>query len=100
MPRLTAPAARTYAVPTPEHSPLWWIRWVPAALLLCALLYLTYVVGQAAIIPVLASFAIAYVVNPIVEFFEARGLSRAWASFAALAVVTLAILLFLWFVIP
>ncbi len=100
MPRLTAAAARPLAVKLEERSPVWWLRWVPAALLTAIILYITYVVGQVAIIPVLASFAIAYVVNPIVEWFQTRGLSRALAAAAALIFVGVAIVLFLWFVIP
>ena len=100
MPRLTPPAARPTRFRIEERTPLWWLRWVPAALLAAAILYLVYIVGRVAIIPVLASFGIAYVLNPIVEAFQKRGLSRALASFTALVVVATAIVLFLWFVIP
>lgn len=100
MPRLTSSAARPYSVKTEERTPIWWLRWVPAALLTAVLLYLLYIIGGVALIPVLASFSIAYVVNPIVEWFQRRGLSRKGAAFAALAAVALAVTLFLWFVIP
>jgi predicted PurR-regulated permease PerM len=100
MPRLVAPASRPMSVPVDDRSPLWWFRWVPAALLTLLVLYLGYYVGRVAIIPVLASFAIAYVVNPIVEWFEARGLARAVAALLTLALVTVGMALFLWFVIP
>ena len=73
---------------------------MPAALLTLLILYLGYYVGRVAIIPVLASFAIAYVVNPIVEWFEARGLAKAVAALLTLALVTVGMALFLWFVIP
>ncbi|MBC7924080.1 MAG: AI-2E family transporter [Bryobacteraceae bacterium] len=100
MANLAAPASRPVVAQVFELSPLWWLRWIPATLLTAAILYLTYVVGQVAIIPVLASFAIAYVVNPIVEWFEARGLTRPVAALIALLSVFSLILLFLWFVIP
>src|SRR5436305_14945924 len=100
MPRLLAPASRPLSVRVEDRSPLWWFRWVPAALLTLLVLYLGYYVGRVAIIPVLASFAIAYVVNPIVEWFEARGLARAVAALLTLALVTVGMALFLWFVIP
>jgi predicted PurR-regulated permease PerM len=83
-----------------ERPPFWWLRWVPASVLTVASLYLFYVVGKVAIVPVLASFAIAYVINPVVEGFETRGLNRPLAALAAITVVTLAIAGFLWFVIP
>ena len=62
--------------------------------------YLGYYFGRVAIIPVLASFGIAYVVNPIVEWFETRGVARAVAALLTLALVTVGMGLFLWFVIP
>ena len=59
-----------------------------------------YVVGRVAIVPVLASLALAYVLNPIVESFEARGFSRIMSSVIALLLVGSGITLFVWFVIP
>lgn len=100
MPRLVAAASRPLSVRDDDRTPLWWLRWVPAALVTFVILYVGYVVGRVAIIPVLASFAIAYVVNPIVDGIQARGLSRPMAALAAIAVVALGIALFLWFVIP
>jgi predicted PurR-regulated permease PerM len=49
---------------------------------------------------VLASFAIAYILNPLVYQIERLGLSRSLAAFTALLMVTLAIAGFLTFVIP
>src|SRR6187402_770097 len=103
MPRLaTAPQPRTLKQ-TPgegERPPFWWIRWVPTALFCAVVLYLAYVIGRVAVVPVLASAALAYVLNPIVEIFEKRGFSRLWAALLALLVVTVAVAGFLWFVIP
>src|SRR6185436_12749516 len=84
----------------PERSPFWWLRWVPAVLLIVLTLDLLYIVGSVAIVPVLASFAFAYILNPLVSYLEKRGLSRALASFAALISVILAAMGFLTFVIP
>jgi predicted PurR-regulated permease PerM len=99
MPRLTAPA-RAIPVAVEERPPFWWLRWVPAFVLTVATLWFFYVIGRVAIVPVLASFAIAYVVNPVVESFERRGFSRPIAALAAIVVVSLALAGFLWFVIP
>ena len=98
MPVLTAPPR--VSVKIEERPPFWWLRWVPAFLTALAILYLVYIVGRVAIVPVLASFAIAYVINPIVEGFEARGFSRAVGALAAIFLVTFFVVLFLWFVIP
>lgn len=86
--------------PPEERSPFWWLRWVPTVVLSILILYFLYVVGRVAIIPVLASFALAYLLNPIVHQGEKRGLSRTMAAIVAILVVTLVIGAFLAFVIP
>jgi predicted PurR-regulated permease PerM len=82
------------------RSPFWWLRWVPAVVLTVLLLQLLYVAGRVAIVPVLASFALAYLLNPLVERFETRGLSRTVASIVALLIVGLTGFVVLVFVIP
>jgi predicted PurR-regulated permease PerM len=73
---------------------------VPTALLVAVLTYLFYIIGRVAIVPVLASLALAYVLNPVVEVFERRGFSRIISASLALLLVTACVLLFIWFVIP
>ena len=51
-------------------------------------------------VPVLASFALAYLLNPVVSQGEKLGLSRPIATALALLLVTLAVVAFLAFVIP
>ena len=90
--------------PAPEspgqRSPFWWLRWVPAAVFIVLLLDLLYVVGRLALVPVLAAFALAYLLNPIVYHVEKRGLSRPIAALAALLIVTLVAVGLLLFIIP
>jgi predicted PurR-regulated permease PerM len=101
MPRLTPTTiSRPVVVKLDERPPFWWLRWVPAFLLAVLVLELLYVLGRVAIVPVLASFALAYILNPIVEAIEKRGVSRIVAAALALTLVTLAIALFAYFVIP
>ena len=64
------------------------------------LTYLLYIIGRVAIVPVLASLALAYILNPVVEIFEKRGFSRVIAASLALFLVTACVVLFIWFVIP
>jgi predicted PurR-regulated permease PerM len=59
-----------------------------------------YVIGRVAVVPVLASAALAYVLNPVVEIFERRGFSRLWAALLALLLVSSLVVTFLWFVVP
>jgi hypothetical protein len=62
---------------------------VPAVVLTVLLLQLLYVAGRMAIVPVLAAFALAYLLDPFVERLERRGLSRTVASLAAMLLVGL-----------
>lgn len=86
--------------PPEERSPFWWLRWVPTVVVSVVTLYFLYIVGRVAIVPVLASFALAYLLNPIVCQGEQRGLSRTMAAIVAIVLVSLAIAAFLAFVIP
>jgi len=83
-----------------DSSPFWWLRWIPTVVLSVLTLYFLYVVGRVAIVPVLASFALAYLLNPIVYHGEKRGLSRTVSAIVAILLVALAITAFLAFVIP
>jgi predicted PurR-regulated permease PerM len=76
------------------------LRWVPAVVFIVILLDLVYVVGRLALVPVLASFALAYLLHPIVYHMERRGLSRPLAALAALLIVTFAAVGLLMFIIP
>ncbi len=83
-----------------DHSPFWWFRWVPTVVLSVLMLYLLYVVGSVALIPVLASFALAFLLNPIVQIGEKRGLSRTVSAVVAILLVALVITAFMAYVIP
>jgi predicted PurR-regulated permease PerM len=80
--------------------PSGWLRWVPAYTVAAVVLYVVYVVGQVVIIPLLSSFALAYLLNPIVERIESKGLSRALASVLALLLVVGALAAILWLIVP
>jgi predicted PurR-regulated permease PerM len=86
--------------PPEDRSPFWWFRWVPTVVVSVIVLYFLYVVGSVALVPVLASFALAYLLNPIVYEGEKRGLSRTVSAIVAILLVTLVITAFLAYVIP
>lgn len=86
--------------PVEERPPFWWLRWVPTVIVSVLVLYFLYVIGRVAIVPVLASFALAYLLNPIVFWGEKRGLSRVFSAIIAISLVTLAIAGFLAYVVP
>ena len=83
-----------------KDSPFWWFRWVPTAVVSALLIYLIYVIGSVVVVPVLASFALAYLLNPLVYQFEKRGLSRLVSALGAILLVSLAIGGFLAYVVP
>lgn len=90
-----------FKLPAPEPlSPLWWLRWVPAVILIILLLQFLYIVGRVAIVPVLASFALAYMLNPLVRIIERRGFSRPVATIMTISFMFTAIVLLLAFVLP
>lgn len=82
------------------RSAFWWLRWVPTVVVAALILYVIYIVGSVAVVPVLASVALAYLLNPIVQQFEKIGISRALSSLAAIVLVSLAITAFLAYVLP
>lgn len=86
--------------PPEDRSPFWWFRWVPTIVLSVLILYFLYVVGSVAIIPVLASFALAFLLNPLVQIGQQRGLSRTVAAIVAILLVALVITAFMAYVIP
>ncbi len=81
-------------------SPFWWLRWIPTAVLSVLVLYALFVIGSVVIVPVLASVALAYLLNPLVYQFEKRGLSRTVSSIIAILGVSLAIAGFFSYVLP
>ena len=83
-----------------ESSPFWWLRWVPTVVVSAIILYFLYVVGKVVIVPVLASFALAYLLNPLVYRGEQLGLSRMISSVAAIVLVSVVIGAFLAYVVP
>ena len=73
---------------------------MPTIVVSALILYFLYVVGSVAIVPVLASFALAYLLNPIVYQAEKRGLSRTVSAVVAILLVTLVITAFMAYVVP
>lgn len=86
--------------PPAERSPIWWFRWVPIIVVSVVVIYFFYVIGRVAIVPVLVSFALAYLLNPIVMQAEKRGLSRTVSAVIAILLVALVITAFMSYVVP
>ena len=73
---------------------------MPTVVVSALVLYALYVVGSVVIIPVLASIALAYLLNPMVLQLERRGLSRSVSAAVSIIVVGLAIAAFFSYVLP
>ena len=81
-------------------GPLEWMRWIPAALIVAVLISGIIIGSRVILFPLLSSFALAYMLEPLVELFERRGWSRTTAVLATLAIAIVVLTLALIFVIP
>ncbi len=75
-------------------------RWAIVTVLVLGGLFALLWVLKAALTPLVAAFVIAYLIDPLIDRFEARRVRRPLAIFALLGAVGVAILGFLLFVIP
>lgn len=85
---------------TDRLTPIEWMRWVPAALLTMAFLGFVFVSGRIVLVPMLISIALAYLLAPVVRWFERRGWSRSSSTLLGITAASLLVVLVLIFVIP
>lgn len=83
-----------------RQSYFWWIRWVPAALVALVALFVLVRLSKPILIPLLVSFALVYMLEPLVAWFERHKLSRPLAVLAAMSSATLAVLLLVGVLLP
>lgn len=83
-----------------RSGPLEWMRWIPAFLLLSLIGAVLLIGGRIILVPLLCSLALAYLLEPVVEWFEQRGRSRTTAVLLTLAAATLATIIVLVFLLP
>jgi predicted PurR-regulated permease PerM len=84
----------------PRRSPIEWLRWAPLvmlALIFCAVVFIS---GRIILAPALISLALAYLLAPVVAWFERRGWSRQSSVLLAIASATVAFILILIFILP
>ncbi|MDX2033124.1 MAG: AI-2E family transporter [Blastocatellia bacterium] len=84
----------------PQRGPLEWMRWVPAALFALAALTLALVGARVILVPALTSLALAYLLAPVVIWFERRGWSRSTSVLLTMTAATLLMVLILIFIVP
>lgn len=78
---------------TNYNSPVWWARYVPVALLLLVIGALLLFVTGPVLVPLLLSFALAFMLEPLADWFQRRfRSSRNSAVLFALALATFGVL--------
>lgn len=77
----------------PRQSYLWWIRWVPAAIIAVLAILVIVRISRPILIPFLVSIALVYTLEPLVDWFEKRKLSRNLSVLAAMLSATLGVIL-------
>jgi predicted PurR-regulated permease PerM len=82
------------------RPPIWWVRWIPAALLIASLIALTIAIGGNVIVPLLVSFGLAFMLEPLTDWFQRQGRSRSVAVLLTLASAALLVALLLLFLLP
>lgn len=90
-----------YPLANPYQSPWWWARYVPVVLLLLVVAVFLLLVGGPVLVPLILSFALAFMLEPLVEWFQKRFHStRNAAVLFALSVATFGTLLVIIVLLP
>jgi predicted PurR-regulated permease PerM len=82
------------------RNPVEWMRWVPVTVLAVLVLVAIVIGGNVILVPLLSSVALAYLLAPVVAWFERRGWLRPAAVLLTMTSAVLALALILIFVVP
>ncbi len=91
---------RSQSSDRPKRSPVEWMRWVPLAIVALIFCIVVFISGRIILVPMLISLALAYLLAPVVTWFERRGWSRQSSVLLAVTSATLVIILILIFILP
>jgi predicted PurR-regulated permease PerM len=86
--------------PLHARNPLEWMRWVPLALLALTFFAAVFIGARIILIPMLCSLALAYLLAPVVAWFERRGWSRSSSVLLTISGAAVAVALILIFILP
>jgi predicted PurR-regulated permease PerM len=86
--------------PLNAQNPLEWMRWVPLALLALAFCAAVFIGARIILVPMLCSLALAYLLAPVVAWFERRGWSRPSSVLLTISGAAVALALILIFILP
>jgi predicted PurR-regulated permease PerM len=83
-----------------QLGPIEWMRWIPAILVALILLIAIFISIRIILVPLLCSLALAYLLAPVVNWFERRGWSRISSVLLAMTAAAVVFVLVLIFVVP
>jgi predicted PurR-regulated permease PerM len=83
-----------------ERGPIEWMRWIPAIILAVIFLIAFFISIQIILVPLLCSLALAYLLAPMVNWFERRGWSRISSVLLGMTGATVILVLVLIFIVP
>ncbi|MCG3161808.1 MAG: putative transport protein YhhT [Acidobacteria bacterium] len=76
------------------------MRWIPFVLLALIFLVAVFIGARIILVPMLSSLALAYLLAPVVTWFERRGWSRSSSVLLAITSATVTLILILIFILP
>ena len=76
------------------------MRWVPLALLALVFFVAVFIGARIILIPMLCSLALAYLLAPVVAWFERRGWSRSSSVLLTISGAAVTLVLILIFILP
>jgi predicted PurR-regulated permease PerM len=83
-----------------EHGPIEWMRWIPAIILAVVFVIAFFISIRIILVPLLCSLALAYLLAPVVNWFERRGWSRISSVLLGMTAATVILVLVLIFIVP
>jgi len=86
--------------PLNAQNPLEWMRWIPLALLALAFCAAVFIGARIILVPMLCSLALAYLLAPVVAWFERRGWSRPSSVLLTISGAAVTLVLILIFILP
>jgi predicted PurR-regulated permease PerM len=76
------------------------MRWIPFAILVLVVCAAVFIGARIILVPMLCSLALAYLLAPVVAWFERRGWSRPSSVLLTISGATMILVLILIFILP
>jgi predicted PurR-regulated permease PerM len=81
-------------------GPIEWMRWIPGIILAVVFLIVFFISIRIILVPLLCSLALAYLLAPMVTWFERRGWARISSVLLGMTAATVILVLVLIFIVP